>query len=167
MFRILILFTSIIAVVSHCVCDDSPGRRHLAADHRVVSELVILPAKVKGLDYIRPLGIPRRDNTRLSSLLNNGETDPDCRSDQVHLGLGSDLASVLVSFATYSLNESSTVYFSENEEDLLSTAGSTKSLRVASGSFRSYSEQLYIITPAVSPYMVLYCIVYQLFLFLL
>ena len=154
MLRIFVIFTAIIAVAGHCICDDNPGRRRLATEQREQSDLVILPAKIKGLDYIRPAGILRRSDTRLSILLNIDETDPECRSDQVHLGLGSDLASVVVSFATYSLNESSIVYFSEYEEDLLGATESAGSLRVATGSFRSYSEQLYIITPAVSPYMV-------------
>jgi hypothetical protein len=151
---LLAVSSALVQTAATCACDSATvfsGARRLLPKRRQHSapEVKFLPAKVKGLSYVRPGGVPNR----ITSLGQQAEEDPECRSDQVHIGLGNDLGSVIISFATYSLNNSdSIVYYSDNEQAVLGT-GSSSALKMASGTFRTHSEQIYVTGNLIDPGM--------------
>ena len=136
-----------------CTCDDSLSERRLLRSsirqHR--KDLMVssfLPAKVKGMEYVRPAAssAPYTDLGPRGTAV--AETDPNCVSDQVHIVLGNDLSSMIISYVSYSVNDTASIWYSENEDDLLTSAATE-----VTGISEAHSQIMYIITRLVEPTM--------------
>lgn len=106
-----------------------------------------LPAKVKGGSYRRPPASSAQYKTlgaRVSETV-----DPTCTADQVHIVLGDELNSMVVSYATYAFNTSAKVTYATTMEAVLSSLNA----KVATGSTKVNSELLYIIPRLFDPTM--------------
>ena len=76
--------------------------------------------------------------------------DDECGSEQVHINLGNDDFSVIVSFATPINTTTSSVVYSTNENDLFENIN----VQTAFGTVASYSELIYITSFLYQPAMV-------------
>jgi hypothetical protein len=109
-------------------------------------------ADKRGADYTRPLGgSPLYKNRASERQRQLDELDVDCKSEQVHISLGYELDSAIISFATPYVNTSSIVYYSTDEAALFQD--DIDLVMQASGHFQAYSEILYLYFMALDPDM--------------
>lgn len=152
---VLVLCRCLLGAGLSCSCDSAvhtASRRRLRRSDvprfkKVPS--VFQHAKMKGDTYVRPPAT----STRYQSLPLHAQNDADpaCTTDQIHISLGDELSSMVVSFATYSNDTTpSKVTYSVDENAVLAQSSAAK---VAMGSFRTHSQLLYIINNLVDPSM--------------
>lgn len=151
---LLSLFLACVGMCSanECSCDFSSQFRQISR-HRSIhtdSKVKFREASKKGVEYTRPVGgsplYNKKDNKR-----HLDTSDPDCKSEQVHISLGYDLDSAIISFATPYVNTSSTVYYSTDESALFQN--DLSEVMLATGHFQAYSEILYLYFMALDPDM--------------
>lgn len=103
---------------------------------------------MKGESYLRPAASAAPYTSRGSRTVE--ATDPDCTADQVHIALGDDLGSMVVSYATYAYDTAAKVTFAHSEDAVMSDSSAAT---VVTGTTRVNSELLYIITRLTEPTM--------------
>jgi len=103
--------------------------------HDGTNQIQFLEAEIKGEEYIRPSKaspLSVLSETLFKSDTNGRisikETQIDgCHSDQIHLTLGDDTSSVIISFASNISSTASSIQFSMDEQALLSPSTATAS----------------------------------------
>jgi hypothetical protein len=144
-FAILItLLVTVFADKDKCICDNINRKLKNVNRKEVIFSSNPL---IKGEDYIRPKGIPiqNKEEERIVDLTN------PCQSEQIHLSLGDDLGTMVVSYASSAFETPSKVYYSFSESSSLEE-GDDNVITVA-GVFRAYSELLYTVNYLTSPKM--------------
>lgn len=133
-----------LGVSADCSCPAVEFGRRLSSKRPVVFEA----ANVRAEDYQRPVG----GSGQYTSPLREAEPTPGCDSEQIHVTLGDLFDSVIVSFTSAS-NSSltpSVVFFSKNQNDLVTLSNSAS---FAKGSSEVYSELIYITSYEYNPPM--------------
>lgn len=150
-----LLGSASVSLANECTCDVVAQSREISK-HQTLhssssSKVKFKEASLKGSDYTRPglggspLWTPKKNTGRRL------EADVDCKSEQVHISLGYELDSAIISFASPFLNTSSTVYYTTDADALFQDDMS--SVMTAKGTVEAYSEIIYLYDYALDPKM--------------
>ena len=138
---------------NECSCDVSAESRRFSehVNLHLAPKVKFKEATKKGMEYKRPLGGAPLYKKKKDVEKRQLEADVDCKSEQVHISLGYDLDSAIISFASPYLNTSSIVYYSTDEQALFQE--DMNNIMMAEGTFRAYSEIIYLYSMALNPDM--------------
>lgn len=140
----LLLALLIDSATAACNCPTYSLSSHKRLHSR--SSMVFSEAKTSGLKYRRPLG-----GSKMYAADRINRPTAECESQQIHVGLGDSLNSVVVSYVSNTFNAE--VYYSSNKESVLNMDTSSKFLLHSIGTSRAHSELYYIIRNLVDPSM--------------
>jgi hypothetical protein len=149
--RLLLLFLAIYvtSVSSSCECSSYS----LSSSRRLSSKVEFSTADSDniGINYNRPKRHERIDVKKYLEERRVGGTsdDSECVTDQVHLTLGDIADSVIISFASTSINSESIVKYSTNKNAFESDGNYNE----VTGDSTSYSELMYIVGNLYNPSM--------------
>lgn len=140
---LLTCFVTVFAYQDKCVCDNKLNRKLKGRKEIKFSSNPL----IKGEDYVRPKGTPiqNKEDARIIDLTN------PCQSEQIHLSLGDDLSTMVVSYASSVFGTSAKVYYSFSESSSLEEGDDN--VITVSGIFRVYSELLYTVGYLTAPPM--------------
>jgi len=110
-------------------------------------------ADIKGELYIRPIGASKLHDPSVFMTSADG-----CNTEQVHITVGDDEGSIVITFSTWTYDASetqSTVYYSTDPTDLLplTSTPTSKDVDTATGTTASYNTQMYISYELLYPSM--------------
>jgi hypothetical protein len=142
---------SISASSSMCSCDisDANMRTSLYDDLHNPNAVLFKPAIHKGKEYSRYKGTSSSTYVKR----NLESADPNCDSEQIHVSLGYEQDSAVISFASASLSTESVVYYSTDRDALFHNGSSLSAVYTASGTFNGYTEIYYIYSFSMTPPM--------------
>jgi len=141
-----------------CVCDTDSGTRVLSRKLYNEKSVSFYDASVHdsvtGQHFKRPKGASKYHG---ENKMNVGQDNGLCQAEQIHISLGDTLDSVTVSYTSLLVNSSSIVSYSKSETDLLTYDGTTNTntngVFDVTGSFRAYTELIYMVHYLTDPAM--------------
>ena len=115
-------------------------------------QVIFQDAKVKGESYKRPLG---RSNLSNSQKFSRKLSETSNKSEQVHITLGEESNSILISYASFDDNIKSLIQYSTSLDALSKYSNNTNnnSILIATGSKLTYSQLLYVHNGLYDPTM--------------
>lgn len=154
--HLLLIFAFLIleSKADSCICDTDSNRRVSARKLYHKKSVSFSTASISGEAYKRPRGASHYFGESNENL---GKDDGLCQSEQIHISLGDSLDSITVSYTSPLINSSSIVSYSKSESDLMSymydSNSKSDTVMDATGSFRAYTELMYMVHFLTDPKM--------------